>query len=301
MPVEFPNVPSYHTVTDRGRPVRLPQFARLSPNEPIRGRYQSGRRRHIPVVPRRRTLPTRGPAPVWCLYRRRRPPLRSEERDAHHPLLFPTLLHLMTPPVRFPIELIRLLSVGLVVFSLRIGIYLPHKSGWTSPVERVRLNESGWTSPVERVRFNESGWTSSVERVRLNESCWTSPVERVRLNETGWMSPSLVTPTADPVRWPPVCGSQRSADPLTVGHTVRVSHRLWTPSADHLSADHNVRQTHWLWVTPFAYRTDRGSPLTITFLILTRMITPLIFPIFKFLISLLCRINWHRPRRRPGS
>ena len=114
-------------VTDRGRPVRLPQFARLSPTEPIRGCYQSGRRRHIPVVPRRRPLPTRGPAPVWCLHRRRRPPLRSEERDAHHPLLFPSL---DDAAVRFPIELIiRLLSVGLVVFSLRIGIYLPYESG----------------------------------------------------------------------------------------------------------------------------------------------------------------------------
>ena len=41
--------------------------------------------------------------------------------------------------VRSPIELIiSLLSAGLVVFSLRIGIYLPHSS-----VERVRLNESG--------------------------------------------------------------------------------------------------------------------------------------------------------------
>ena len=41
-------------IYDRGRPVRMPQFARLSPTEPIRGRYQSGRRWHIPVAPRRR-------------------------------------------------------------------------------------------------------------------------------------------------------------------------------------------------------------------------------------------------------
>ena len=31
-------------VTNRGRPVRLSQFARLSFTEPIRCRYQSGRR-----------------------------------------------------------------------------------------------------------------------------------------------------------------------------------------------------------------------------------------------------------------
>ena len=56
------------SVTDRGRPVRFPQFARLSNTEPIRSCNQPGRRWHIPVVPRRRPLPTRGPAPVWCLY-----------------------------------------------------------------------------------------------------------------------------------------------------------------------------------------------------------------------------------------
>ena len=48
------------------------------------------------------------------------------------------------------------------------------------------------------------------------------------------MSPSLVTPTADSVRGPAVCGSQCSAaDPLTVDHTVRVSHRLQTTVDDH--------------------------------------------------------------------
>ena len=84
------------SVPDCGRPVRLPQFARLSPTDQIRGRYESGRHWHIPVAPRRRPFPTREPAPVWCLYWRRRPPLRRE-KDAHHLLFFPTLLYLMTP------------------------------------------------------------------------------------------------------------------------------------------------------------------------------------------------------------
>ena len=35
------------------------------PTEPIRGRYQSGRRWHVPVAPRRRPLPKRWPSPVW--------------------------------------------------------------------------------------------------------------------------------------------------------------------------------------------------------------------------------------------
>ena len=116
-------------VTDRGRPVRLPQFARLSPTEPIRGRYQSGRRWHILVAPRRWPLPTRGPAPVWCLYRRRRPPLRSEEKDDRAPLLFPTLLHLMTPryvPDGTHYQTTVCRPGGN---SLMIGFYLPHESG----------------------------------------------------------------------------------------------------------------------------------------------------------------------------
>ena len=81
-------------VTDRARPVRLPQFARLRPTEPIRGRYQSGRRWHIPVAPQRRPLPTRGPARSGACI----------GGGDHHfgetsPLLFlTTLLHLMTPP-----------------------------------------------------------------------------------------------------------------------------------------------------------------------------------------------------------
>ena len=41
---------------------------------------------------------------------------------------------------------------------------------------------------------------------------------------------------------------------------------------DHPTTDRSVRQTHWLWVTTSAYRTDRGSPLTITLLILPLMI-----------------------------
>ena len=48
---------------------------------------------------------------------------------------------------------------------------------------------------------------------------------------------------------------------------------------DHATADRSVRQTHRLWVTPSAYRTDRGSPLMITLLILPLMITPLILPL----------------------
>ena len=94
--------------------------------------------------------------------------------------------------------IIRLLSVGLAVLRLMIGIYLPHESGQASPVE----------------------W------VQLNESCW-----RVRLNESDWMSPSLVTPTA--VRGPSICWSQRSAGPLTVRHTVCVSHSLLITVDDH--------------------------------------------------------------------
>ena len=96
-----------------------------------------------------------------------------------------------------------------------------------------------------------------------------SPVERVR---------SRFTPTADHVHGSPVCGSQQSVDPLTVGHTVRVSHRLQItvydhspdPTADHhsqwsfcwwsrdcgsqrsadpLTAGHTVRVSHRLWIT----------------------------------------------------
>ena len=220
-----------------------------------------------------------------------------------------------------------------------------------SPVKGVRLNESGWTS-----QLNESGWMSSVEWVRLNVSGWMSPVEWVRR----W-SHRLRTP---------------SADHLSADRSVRKTHWLWvTPSAhrtdcgsplmitllilslmitsadpsvdDHATADRSVRQTYWLWVTPSAYRIDRGSPLMITILIMTRMIIladpfvddhttadrcvrqthwlwitpsgyrtdrgsplmitlcrwwshPLILYIFIFLISLLCRITWHRLRLRPG-
>ena len=89
------------------------------------------------------------------------------------------------------------------------------------------------------------------------------------------MSPSLVTLTADPFRGPPVCGSQRSANPLTVGHTVRVSHKpripgsplmitlvilplMITPAApsvdDHATGDCNVRQTHWLDTVRVSHR-----------------------------------------------
>ena len=81
-------------VTDRGRPIRLLEFALLSPTEPIRGRYQSGCRWHVSAAPQRRPLPMRGPAPVWCLDWRRCPPLRRE-KDAHRLLFFPTLLNLM--------------------------------------------------------------------------------------------------------------------------------------------------------------------------------------------------------------
>ena len=82
------------TVADRGRPVPLLQFAQLSLTESNHGRYQFGRRWYIRAALQQRPLPTRGPAPVWCLDRRRRPPLRREEKDAHHLIFFPTLLHL---------------------------------------------------------------------------------------------------------------------------------------------------------------------------------------------------------------
>ena len=69
---------------------------------------------------------------------------------------------------------------------------------------------------------------------------------------------SRIAQTADPIHEPTVCGSQHSADPLTVGHTVRVSHRLRTrPRATCLRiaafGRPNDCGSH---VTPFAYRTD---------------------------------------------
>ena len=47
------------------------------------------------------------------------------------------------------------------------------------------------------------------------------------------MSPSLLAQTAVAVRGPPVGGLQRSADPLTVGDTAPVSHRLRVTVDDH--------------------------------------------------------------------
>ena len=179
-------------------------------------------------------------------------------------------------------------------------------------VERVRLNESGWTSPVERVRLNESGWTSLVEWVRLNESGWMSPVERVRLIESGWMISvewvrlnGSVTGHTDCGPRPPVRGKRSSADPLTIGHTIRVSRRLRTtiddhspdPAADpsvddHTTADRSVRQTHWLWITPSAYRTDRGSKLMITLLIRTRIITPEDPSLYLYILDFVTMSNY---------
>ena len=134
-------------------------------------------------------------------------------------------------------------------------------------------------SPVERVRLNESGWTSWVELVRLNESSWTSLVERVWLNESGW----TMATTADPAADHTACGSQRSVDPLTVDHTVRVSHRLRItvgdhsadPSVDDHPADSSVEDRNDCGLqrsvdpltavfTPPACLTDCGSPLMIT-------------------------------------
>ena len=219
-----------------------------------------------------------------------------------------------------------------------------NESGWRSPVEWVWLNESGW-----RVRLNESGWMSPVEWVWLNESS-----ERVRLNDgivTGytdcgprprttlpadrsvrrtqwlWITPSKyhtdcgsqsIISSADPSVGDHIdCGSQRSADPLTVDHIVRVSHRLRI-TADDDSHWSFLWWSHRLRIAAFGGPTDCGShrPRIAQTVYHSRWwspirwwslppILPLMITLADFLrvvnISLRCWFIWHRLRHWPRS
>ena len=116
----------YIYVTDCGRPVRLPQFAWLSPTEPIRGRYQSGRRWHIPVA----AVITDARAGTGLVPVSAEATTTSEREGRSSSLILPNSASLDDASVCSPMELIiRLLSEGLAALSLVIGIYLPHESG----------------------------------------------------------------------------------------------------------------------------------------------------------------------------
>ena len=199
-----------------------------------------------------------------------------------------------------PVERVRMNEFG---WMSPVECVQLNESGWMSLVERVQLNKSCWTSLVEWVQLNESDWMSPVEWVRLNESGWMSPVEwwhrhwshRLRTSTADHLSADRsdrrtydcgshrprIAQTADHRRWsfpllPSVddhadCGSQRSADPLTVVHTVRVTHRQQITVGDHFrcffrrrslppilplmitpTGHHSVRRTHCMWIKPFA-------------------------------------------------
>ena len=126
--------------------------------------------------------------------------------------------------------ILRPLSVGLAVLSFMVEFYRLtwswlNESGWTSPVEWVRLKESGWMSPDEwwqRLRTLRRITLPADRSVRRTHWLWITTFAY----RTGCGSPLMITHADPSVDDHTDCGSQRSADPLTVDHTVRVSHRL---------------------------------------------------------------------------